>query len=313
VSFNLFIEVMLPIVLLVAAGGLWPLLRRGPAAGVLRAALSQLVLYLFAPALMFSVAARAAITPELMAVPLLYAVGVLVVGALLYVLLYRSPLGAGLAAGTRATLLLAGMFGNVFFLGYPVLTTLYGIEGGRYAAFVDMLAATPLVWTLGVWIAVRLGRDGGSKGGESFWRTLLGLPPVWAFVLGVAANRTGTDVGLLVRVAGWIGAPTIPVMLFVTGLSIPWRELRPGRALLAVAAAKLVLMPLLVWLAAWATLGRASEAAHAALIEAGVPTMLMATVLADRFRLDTRTAGLMIGWSTVLYWVTLPVWLWIAG
>ena len=36
--------------------------------------------------------------------------------------------------------------------------------------------------------------------------------------------------------------------------------------------------------------------------------MLMAILLADRFRLDTGAAALMIGWSTLLFGFTLPAW-----
>jgi len=32
-------------------------------------------------------------------------------------------------------------------------------------------------------------------------------------------------------------------------------------------------------------------------------------LIADRFYLDTEVAALMIGWSTLLFWFTLPLWL----
>lgn len=44
-----------------------------------------------------------------------------------------------------------------------------------------------------------------------------------------------------------------------------------------------------------------------------MPTILVEILLADRFQLDTEAAGLMIGWSTLLFWFTLPLWLmWLA-
>jgi predicted permease len=52
-------------------------------------------------------------------------------------------------------------------------------------------------------------------------------------------------------------------------------------------------------------------AARAAVVEATMPTMLMAILLADRFRLDNEAAALTIGWSTMLFWLTLPAWLWL--
>jgi hypothetical protein len=35
--------------------------------------------------------------------------------------------------------------------------------------------------------------------------------------------------------------------------------------------------------------------------------MLTALLLADRFRLDSSATALLIGWSTILFWVTLPL------
>jgi hypothetical protein len=35
--------------------------------------------------------------------------------------------------------------------------------------------------------------------------------------------------------------------------------------------------------------------------------MMTALLLADRFRLDSAAAALLIGWSTILFWITLPV------
>jgi predicted permease len=329
-SAALVIEVMLPLVILVAAGGVWATHRdvqvqgragraTGPRAArvtrwpadLLRAQLNRLVLYVFAPALMFSIAASTRLRLELLAAPLLVAIGMAVTGVLLYWFLYRSAVGRSLASPTRAALLLAGTWGNIFYLGFPVVTFLYGPAAGIYPAFVDMLVATPLLWSIGVWIATRLGHAANEVRRESPLLAMLRLPPVWAFVLGVASQILPFDLSALARAAAFVGQPTIPVMMLVLGLSIPWRALRPTRAILVAVAAKLLLMPLVVWgLAAW-WFGPLPVVARAAVVEATMPTMLMAILLADRFRLDSEAAALMIGWSTLLFWFTLPAWLWL--
>ncbi len=306
-SSNLIVEVMLPLALLVAAGGMWPLLFPALPAERLRAVLSAVVMNLYAPALMFSVAATARIDADLLAVPLLIGLGIFFTGAFLYVLLYRSPLGRRLSNRTRAALLLAGAFGNVLYLGYPVLSFLYGEAGGRYAAFADMLASSPLLWSVGVWAALRFGSDE-PRSSAHVWREWLRLPLVWAFTLGIAINVTGLEIGPLVRATRFIGQATVPLMLFVLGLSISWRQLRPGGAVLGVVGVKLLAAPIVVWLLA-SGLAIAPQPARAAVIEAAMPTMLFAVIVADRFALDVRAAALVIGWSTVLFWFTLPLWL----
>ena len=308
---QLLLQVLLPLALLVAAGALWQYFNARHAVA-LRLQLSNLALNLFVPALMFGISAGARLAPGLLTVPLLLALGIVATGLVLYGLLYRSLLGRGLADSTRAALMIAGMFGNILFIGLPVVTFLYGPQAARYPAFADVMAATPLVWTLGVWIATRLGSSAHGAGSNiSVSGQLLRLPPVWAFTAGAAVNLSGWEVAPLVHAAHFIGQPTVPIMMFVLGLAIPWHSLRPSTAVLGVVAVKLLLMPLMVWGAARLLFHPLAQPQMAAVIEAAMPTMLMAILFADRFKLDTRAAALMTGWSTLLFWLTLPFWLWV--
>jgi hypothetical protein len=49
------------------------------------------------------------------------------------------------------------------------------------------------------------------------------------------------------------------------------------------------------------------EAQYASVVEASTPPMLTALLLADRFRLDAAATALLLGWATILFWLTLPV------
>lgn len=304
---QLLLQVWLPIALLVAAGGLWVRFRPQFPADALRVNLNRLVVDVFAPPLLFALSAQAEISPELLTVPALTIAGIGISFALLYPVLFHSPLGRGLRRETRAAILLAGCFGNVLFMGYPTLTFLYGDIGGSYAAFADVLASTPLVWTFGVWIATRLGHEGGH--GHSLLRTMLTLPPIWGFVLGFAVNLSGLEVAPLVKAAKFMGQATIPVMLFTLGLSIPWRDLKPTRPVLAAVAVKLMIAPILVFLLARSVFGELKPAQTAAIIEVAMPTMLMAASFADRFQLDVRAAALTASWTSLTFLVTLPAWI----
>ncbi len=306
---QLILQVMLPIGLLVAAGALWPLLG-GVGAATLRTELNRLVLYLFSPALVFSIAARTEITTRLLSVPFLVALALFITGLLLYVLLYRTRLGTGLRDETRAALLIAGIFGNLFFVGLPILTFLFGAQGASFVAYADNLAGVLLVWTLGVWLAVHLVPGTRAATPLSFWRVMSGLPPVWAFVIGALGHQFGVPFTPWVNAAHLIGQATVPVMMFVLGLSIPWRDLRPNKAVLSVVGTKLLVMPTIAWVFAWLMFAPLAPAHYAAIIEAAMPTMLMALLFADRFKLDVEVTALTIGWSTVLFWFTLPAWLW---
>ncbi len=305
------IEVMLPLGLLVAAGAFWPRVFADAQPDVLRTQLNRVVMYVFYPCVLFAVAATTPITTALLSVPLLVGIGTLCSGALLYLLLYRSPLGRNLSDPTRAVLVIGGMWGNTFNIGVPALVFFFGRDATRYAIYNDVLMTMPLVWSLGVWIATRLGSHESNVSYPSVWRVLLTMPPIWAFALGFASQQLGLTYLPLVSAAQFVGQATIPVVMFVLGLTIPWRNLTPRPVILATATVKLLVMPVLVWLIAGILFppqhSALGEAQYAAVVEAATPAMMTTLLLADRFKLDSAMAGLIVGWSTLLFWVSLPV------
>lgn len=305
---QLLLKTLLPLSLLIAAGGIWPRWQTGISIVGLRGEINRLVLNFFAPMLFFAAGATATVDLAILQVPLILGAATLFGLGLAALVLFATPIGRGLTPPQCGAIMLASGFGNVLFFGYPFLTTVFGEAGGRYPFFADMLAATPLVWSLGVWIAFRCGSHAEYA---SFLRMWLTLPPVWGFAAGIAVNLSGLALTPLVEAARWAGSPTIPLMLFVLGLTIPWHDLRPQRAVMVALAIKLALMPLFALGIALAWPGGLTEPAEAAVLEAAMPTMVMVIALADRFGLDTRLAGLAMGWSTLTGLVTLPFWLWL--
>ncbi|MGE0557741.1 MAG: AEC family transporter [Burkholderiales bacterium] len=304
---DLMVQVMLPLSLLVAAGALWPRFFSDTDVEQMRTSLNRLVMYLLFPCILFAVSATTPITLNLLSVPLLVGIGSLSAGAILYVMLYRIRLWPQLADSTRASLVLAGMFGNTFNIGVPVLVFFFGAAATSYAAFNDMLMTMPLVWSLGVWISTRLGGQGGGAGQPSVFKVMMSMPPIWAFLLGAGSQQLGLTYEPLVNAARFIGQANIPVILFVLGMTIPWRNLKPRPEILAAAGIKLLVTPLIVWLAAPQIFDHVGEAQHAAIALATTPSMMTALLLANRFNLDDRAAALLIGWSTILFWITLPL------
>jgi predicted permease len=102
-------------------------------------------------------------------------------------------------------------------------------------------------------------------------------------------------------------------MLLMLGLSIPWSRLAPSLPVLTTVAFKLLLLPVFAFGLALLLFHPLTNAQRGAVIEAGVPTMLMALGLADRYQLDVEKVALTVAWSTVLYLLTLPVWLMVIG
>lgn len=301
------VQVMLPVTLLVAAGAMWPRFFSDTHVEHARTLLNRLAMYLFYPSILYAVAASTPLDLNVLSVPLLVGIGSLTSGLLLYLLLYRLPLWRGLSDPTRAALMLGGMFGNTFNIGVPVLVFFYGREATRYAVFNDMLMTMPFVWSLGVWIATRLGSHTSAAAYPPVWKVMFSMPPIWAFILGVGTQQLGLTYQPLVNATAFIGQATIPVTLFVLGMTIPWRNLIPRSEIVSTAAVKLLATPLIVWIAAQLMFSPVREAQYAAVVEAATPPMVTALLLADRFRLDSATTALLIGWATIAFWVTLPL------
>ncbi len=308
---DLLAQVLFPMALLIAAGAIWRTRLDDAGIRAIRGYITTVTINLFAPALLFDAAATARIDTNLLSVPLLVALSMLVTGLPLHFLLFKTRFGGTCSQAARAGLLLCGMFGNVLFMGYPLLVHLYGEAGGQYAAFADMAATTPLLWTAGVWIAVRLG--GQTKDAGHPLKQLFSLPPLWAFAAGILAVQLPIDHQPLVHAARFIGQPTVPVMLLMLGLSIPWTRLVPSKPVLMVVGFKLLAMPLAAFLLALALFPEFGHAQRGAVLEAAVPTMLMALGIADRYRLDVEKVALTVAWSTVLFLLSLPAWLIMLG
>ncbi len=304
---DLLVQVMLPLSLLVAAGALWPRFFPDTDVEQMRSSLNRLVMYLLFPCILFAISATTPISMNLLSVPLLVGIGSLTAGGILYLLLYRIRLWPHLQDGTRASLVLAGMFGNTFNIGLPVLVFFFGAAATSYAAFNDMLMTMPLVWSLGVWISTRLGGRNPGVAQPSVFRIMMSMPPIWAFLLGTASQQLGLTYEPLVNAARFIGLANIPVILFVLGMTIPWRNLKPRPEILVVAGVKLLVTPLIVWLVAPQIFDHIGEAQYAAVALATTPSMMTALLLANRFGLDDAAAALLIGWSTILFWITLPL------
>jgi predicted permease len=308
---KLLAQVLFPMGLLIAAGAIWRTRLDDAGIRAVRGYITTVTINLFAPALLFAAAATAQIDSNILSVPLLVASSMLLTGLPLYLLLFKSRFGGSCSQAARAGLLLCGIFGNVLFMGYPLLVHLYGEAGGQYAAFADMAATTPLLWTVGVWIAVRLGGQTTDAGHPL--KQLFSLPPLWAFAAGVAVVQLPMNTQPLVNAAHFIGQPTVPVMLLMLGLSIPWTRLVPSKPVLMVVGFKLLLMPLAAFLLALVFFPQLTDAQRGAVLETGVPTMLMALGIADRYGLDVEKVALTVAWSTVLFLLSLPVWLIMLG
>lgn len=208
---------------------------------------------------------------------------------------------------TTGAMLLAAAFGNVTYLGLPVLEASLGPWSRAVVVQYDLFGTMPLLFTAGIAVARHFGSG---EGGESPRRAILSAPPWWAALAGLVLSATATPLpawmGLLLD---RLAAGVAPLMLLVIGLSLVFtREMRhQWRPLVPVALIQLLIMPLLIW-GESALLGIGGDLRVALVLEAAMPSMVLGIVLSERYGLDTARYAQAVTFTTLISMLSLPAW-----
>ncbi|MFO8155786.1 MAG: AEC family transporter [Pseudomonadota bacterium] len=289
---------------LIALGVGWRRFRpMGLSADAVRPALTSVVYILLLPALALSVLWQAELgldTVRLVGVAVFCVLSGIGMGWLVCRLLKAPPKVAG-------ALILAAGYGNFTYLGLPILEASFGDWGRDVAIQFDLFAAMPLLLTLGILIAAA---HGSGEVRANPWREVSRVPALWAALLGLALNLADVPAGeWLVDVLETLAAGVIPLMLIATGLALGnpegWHRRLP--LVLPVVAIRLLIIPfLVVWVALG--VGLTGELWRAVVVEAGMPSMVLGLVIAERYGLDSHIYAETVTISTLLAAVTLPLW-----
>ncbi|SDU01997.1 AEC family transporter [Halopseudomonas salegens] len=294
----LVIEALIPIFVLVLLGYVLAWRQWLPTdAGT---ALAAITFKVFIPVLLFTALARADLRQGLSPLLLLAYFGPAL-------LLFA---GVNFIAHRRlkrpTTLGLAASYSNNVLVGIPLITVLLGS-----AALVHLF--TILVFhSLVLFTAQSLYRDTFSGSGRSAgWAALLkslANPLIIALLLGAAFNLLGVWLpDALWRAGDWLAAAALPSALMVLGMSLSRYRLQPSASILSVTLVKLLLFPVLVFVAATAV-GLSNEARTVLTIMAACPTGVNVLAFALGHE-DTRIIGSVVFLSTLVATISLTLWL----
>lgn len=211
----------------------------------------------------------------------------------------------------RAVFINHHMFGNIVFLGFPLMDALFpGGEGLLYAA-VFQLASNSIMWTFGVWVFLK--GAGGRR--NEVWKNMLN-PNTIAFFLGILIMLFNIGLpDLLYEPLYGLGKSTIYLsMLYIGAMLIQTRVkgiFRKSHVFLFTFN-KLLLVPLILaitinLLSYWLFPGFGTIARKVVLLEASMPAMATIVVMAHKFGSDEALATENVFVSTVLSIVTIPL------
>lgn len=206
--------------------------------------------------------------------------------------------------GKRGIQIAMGSFGNVAFLGYPLIQALLGDEGLLYAVFYN-LANDGLLWSFG------LSAISGEKGLKKL-KNMLNICTM-AFAVGLVMLIMGLRLpGVAHESLAAVGSATTPLSMLFIGATMARADVisalkRP--AVYILSAVKMVIMPvLLVSLLRLFPAGFMNVTAMMALVlQVAMPSQTMVAILAEEYKLDSKYAVEVIFITTMLSLVTLPV------
>ncbi len=305
-------QALMPSAVVILLGFIWRHTEPGGIAYLdVRRTIGALVLNLFYPALIIAVIPTVKLSFELVSAPLLFNAGI-VAGMFFSVLLMPYLKRLGMGKPELAVLILACAYANIISLGVPLLRAEQGEAATRFAIYIDVLAISPMLWIVGVWVSSNWSNaDNGDGSLRTFLKTFFSLPPIWAFGFAVFLNLTGIQLPDFVQSAArMLGDTTIHAMLLAVGMSLSFASIaRYWQLSLLAALIKLVLVPGVVLGVGLVTLGE-GEVLKSTVLMAATPTMMATLILSERFGLNTELLATILVTSTALFFISLPAWLW---
>jgi predicted permease len=270
-----------------------------------RRSIGVLVLNVFLPALVFRVICSVPTGPEMLQIPLVMAIGVGCCLAL--ALLIFRPLA--LRSEEKGALILASAFGNVTYLGLPVLQGLFPALTLQVAkvAILSEVTTTPLNLSVGVALGESFSGNVSSGVLRQAIRAVITMPALWAIVLALAWTGSGIPIpDFLMEATRILGNTVTGLMMLSLGMGLRYRRIHQPLPLLLASAIKLLVSPLVILVAArW--IGLQDPYLQAVVLEGGMPTQLLTFVIADRVGLDVERLALCILLNTAASFLTIPL------
>ena len=196
------------------------------------------------------------------------------------------------------------MFGNVGFIGYPIVGAIFGHEAVFYAAILNVVN-TLSVFTVGV-ILVK-----GEKSSLAFKPQVLVSMPMIAAYLAILIVALGIDnIPMVIsQPITMIGNITVPGALLIIGSSmsrLSWRAMMGSRVVYVTTAFRLLILPLLLY-GLFYLLGFDTLVLNINTLIIAMPVATYGTILCLRYGHDTTLITEITLISTLFSVVSIPL------
>ena len=223
--------------------------------------------------------------------------GVYGVLAVLFLMLTKVP------KKQRGTYAFMAMFSNVGFMGYPVITAVFGSQAMIYAVILNVVFNL-VVYSAGIFMI------GGGSGTFRFRPGVLFNIPLGASLISILLYFTSiTFPAPVMESLNYLGNVTTPVAMLVLGstiASMPVKELFDDWRIYLFTAFRLLVIPFVIYFLL-KPVGPAADLMKGTLIIlSAMPVATNSTMLAIEYHGDVRLASKGVFFSTILSVLTIP-------
>ena len=296
------IEVMLTLFVIVIVG--YVAGKLGYLGGDFDRQLSRLVINITCPALILSSSMTGELPDRRFILPLL------LISIVTYIILtgaaFLLPRYMTKRKEDRGAIGFALMFGNVGFMGYPVVASIFGHEAVFYAAVLNVVN-TFTVFTIGTILIT------GSSNieGKRFEKKVLYSTPMLAAYLTmlIVALEINNIPGFICQSLTMIGNITVPAALLIIGSSmsqLPIRSLLGNITVYLTTALRLALLPLAVYYLT-SLMGFSPMVVNINTVVIAMPVATYGTILCLKYGKDTTLMAEVTFITTLLSMISIPL------
>lgn len=214
-------------------------------------------------------------------------------------------------ASIGALILVCGL-GNTSFVGLPMIETLHGRDGLGLGLLIDQFGSYLVLSTIGIFV-VTLYAAQARPSPRAMAIKILSFPPLIGVAVAIALRPVSFPSELDAALAR-LGDMLAPLALLSVGMQLRLDALREQcRALCLGLGYKLLVCPAIVLVIVLAREGRFGMAGHVSLIEAAMPPMIGAGIVATQADLDPHLVSTLIGVGIPIGLLVAPLWSWGLG
>jgi predicted permease len=297
---NVFSNNLLPILLLSGAGFVL-----GRSLKLDSRPLGRVIFYILSPALIFNILTSSKLAVESILLMMGYAAATMIIIA-----------GIAFVAGkifrleqsVLTIVVLTSFFANNGNYGLPLISFAFGQEALAYAS-IYFVTNSLLLYTVGVLIASL-----GHLQLKEALKGLLKVPAIYAIILAVIFIQTGWSFpSPIQKTVELTSGAAVPAMIILLGLELQKAEWTNNIKAVSIPVVCRLLIGPVIGIAMAALFGLDKVASRDGITEAGMPSAVMTTVLANEYNLDSSLVTAIVFVGTILSPLTLTPLLYFLG